>query len=316
MDQLRSALAAHKKRLLQLKNVVAVGIGYKTRAGRKLSTPSIVVFVSEKLPAEQLAPQDLVPTEIGGVVTDVVAAGLIKPLQSYDYSLTPPILTPPLVDPTQKVRPLQPGCSIGHYLVAAGTLGCIVRDRQTSQLLLLSNNHILANSSNGSDGRCRAGDPILQPGTYDGGQYPRDIIASLERFIPIRETENRADAAVATPIADLTINEEIIGAGPVKGISDALPGMAVQKFGRTTGLTRGEVMAIQVDTNSIRYNGYAAAFIDQVFLSNMSAGGDSGSLIMDTTNNAVGLLFAGSDIVTIASPISSVLSGLEVYFEL
>ena len=311
MDQMRSVLAAHKKGLLQLKNVVAVGLGYKTRAGRKLNTPSIVVFVSEKLPAEELAPQDLVPTEIGGVMTDVVAVGLIKPLHSYDYSLTPPI-----VDPTKKVRPIQPGCSIGHYLVAAGTLGCIVRDRQTSRPLLLSNNHILANSSNGSDGRCRAGDPILQPGTYDGGHYPRDIIASLERYIPIREAENLADAAVATPVADLVINEEIIGAGPVKGISDALPGMAVRKFGRTTGLTRGEVMAIQVDTNPIHYNGYAATFINQIFLSNMSAGGDSGALIMDTTNNAVGLLFAGSNVFTIASPISNVLAGLEVYFEL
>ena len=316
MDQLRSVLAAHKKMLLQLKNVVAVGIGYKTRARRKLNTPSIVVFVSEKLPAGQLAPQDLVPAEIGGVMTDVVAAGLIKPLQNFDYSLTPPSFTPPQADPTQRVRPLQPGCSIGHYLVAAGTLGCIVRDHQTSRPLLLSNNHILANSSNGSDGRCRAGDPILQPGTYDGGQYPRDIIASLERFIPIRETENRADAAVAAPVADLAINEEIIGAGPVKGISDALPGMAVQKFGRTTRLTRGEVMAIQVDTNPIHYNGHAAAFINQIFLSNMSAGGDSGSLIMDAASNAVGLLFAGSDAVTIASPISNVLTGLEVYFEL
>lgn len=308
MDNMRSVLAAHKKGLLQLKNVVAVGLGYKTSAGRTLSTPSIVVFVSEKVPADQLAPQDLVPTEIGGVLTDVVAAGLIKPLQSFGSNFTPPT-----VDPIQKVRPLQPGCSIGHYLVSAGTLGCIVRDRQTSRPLLLSNNHILANSSNGSDGRCRPGDPILQPGTYDGGLYPRDIIASLERYIPIREAENLADAAVAIPVADLEIDEEIIGAGPIKGVSNAVPGMAVQKFGRTTRLTRGEVMAIQVDTNPIRYNGYTAAFINQVFLSSMSAGGDSGALIMDTANKAVGLLFAGSNMVTIASPISSVLTGLEVY---
>lgn len=308
MDQIQAILAAHKKELLQLKNVVAVGLGYKTRAGQKLSTPSIVVFVSEKLPAGQLAPQDLVPAEIGGVMTDVVAAGLIKPLLNFDYNFTPPI-----VDPTQKVRPLQPGCSIGHYLVSAGTLGCIVRDRQTSRPLLLSNNHILANSSNGSDGRCRAGDPVLQPGAYDGGQYPRDIIASLERYIPIREMENLADAAVAAPINDLEINEEIIGAGPIKGITSAIPGMAVQKFGRTTRLTRGEVIAIQVDTNPIRYNGHTAAFINQIFLSKMSAGGDSGSLILDTTNNAIGLLFAGSDIITIASPIANVLNGLDVY---
>lgn len=308
MDNMQSVLAVHKKGLLQLKNVVAVGLGYKTRAGRTLRTPSIVVFVSEKMPADQLAPQDLVPTEIGGVPTDVVTAGLIKPLQIFGSSFTPPT-----VDPVQKVRPLQPGCSIGHYLVSAGTLGCIVRDRQTSRPLLLSNNHILANSSNGSDGRCRAGDAILQPGAYDGGQYPRDIIASLERYIPIRKAENLADAAVATPVADLEIDEEIIGAGPINGVSDAVPGMAVQKFGRTTRLTRGEVMAIQVDTNPIRYNDYTAAFVNQVFLSNMSAGGDSGALIMDTTNKAVGLLFAGSNMVTIASPISSVLTGLDVY---
>ena len=46
----------------------------------------------------------------------------------------------------------------------------------------------------------------------------------------------------------------------------------------------------------------------------MSQGGDSGSLVTDSKNRAVGLLFAGSDVVTISNPIPAVLKSLDVRF--
>jgi hypothetical protein len=46
--------------------------------------------------------------------------------------------------------------------------------------MMLSNNHVLANSN-----AAEIGDPILQPGPYDGGRYPGDQIAVLEDFVRI-----------------------------------------------------------------------------------------------------------------------------------
>ena len=45
-----------------------------------------------------------------------------------------------------------------------------------------------------------------------------------------------------------------------------------------------------------------------------SAGGDSGSLVLDMRRNAIGLLFAGSSQVTILNPINAVLGSLQVEF--
>ncbi len=44
-------------------------------------------------------------------------------------------------------RPLVIGCSIGHHKITAGTLGCFVIDRATDDLLILSNNHVLASEN-------------------------------------------------------------------------------------------------------------------------------------------------------------------------
>jgi hypothetical protein len=41
----------------------------------------------------------------------------------------------------------------------------------------------------------------------------------------------------------------------------------------------------------------------QIITTNMSAGGDSGSLLCDMNENAVGLLFAGSSSITIHNDI-------------
>jgi hypothetical protein len=50
-----------------------------------------------------------------------------------------------------------------------------------------------------------------------------------------------------------------------------------------------------------------------VVTESMSAGGDSGSLIVDATENkAVGLLFAGSNLATIFIPIENVLTALNI----
>ena len=58
--------------------------------------------------------------------------------------------------------------------------------------------------------------------------------------------------------------------------------------------------------------GRVARFAEQIITKAMSAGGDSGSLVMDREERAVGLLFAGSAVSTIINPIDLVQSLLKI----
>ncbi|HHY93376.1 MAG TPA: hypothetical protein GX511_08545, partial [Firmicutes bacterium] len=239
---------------------------------------------------------------------------------------------------------------IGHYKITAGTLGALVKDARTGEPLILSNNHILANSSDGTDGRSQIGDPIYQPGPYDGGTSD-DTIAHLERFAPVltetREAtcpisqriartenlfvhlvrpnydvrfhkragqDNLVDCAVAKPLSDRLISPEILEVGLVRGVAEAQLGETLVKSGRTSGLTRGAVTALAATLRIQMHSGVYALFTDQIVANLNSQGGDSGSLVLNERNEAVGLLFAGSDRSTILNRIQNVMQQLNISF--
>jgi hypothetical protein len=68
---------AYQAELMSKANVVGVGVGYLTRRGRPTDEIALVVMVSQKLPREQLAPEDILPREIDGVRVDVQEVGRI-----------------------------------------------------------------------------------------------------------------------------------------------------------------------------------------------------------------------------------------------
>ena len=68
----------HEKELLRKANVVAIGIGYRTRGGQRTQEVSIVVSVRKKVPASKLGPGDLIPASIENVPVDVVETGVIR----------------------------------------------------------------------------------------------------------------------------------------------------------------------------------------------------------------------------------------------
>jgi hypothetical protein len=105
----------------------------------------------------------------------------------------------------------------------------------------------------------------------------------------------------------------ILGIGTVKGTVLPELGMKVQKSGRTTGLTHSTIRAIHAIVN-VDYNGKILKFKDQILTNSFDQGGDSGSLVLDEQNRAVGLLFAGSDEFTVLNPIDRVLDLLDIRF--
>lgn len=176
---LKQLCRAREEELLSLPNVVGVGIGFKETGGRSTGKLSIIVLVEKKIHKQRLAPEERVPPQIEGVLTDVVEAG---PLEAGCIKFWHGRRQNRLA----RLRPARPGISIGHHRVSAGTFGAVVYDEGSGEPLILSNNHVLANASDGSDHLSFPGDAVLQPGQRDGGRNPDDTIAVLERFVPLK----------------------------------------------------------------------------------------------------------------------------------
>jgi hypothetical protein len=222
----------------------------------------------------------------------------------------------------QRTRPLLIGASIAHVQVTAGTLGAFVR-RGRGPLMVLSNNHVLANEND-----AEIGDPILQPGPYDGGRKHEDVVGTLAAFVRLRPRGvNLVDGAVALLDPSVAYAEDKLeGLGRLAGLGPDLAesGAQVAKIGRTSGITRGRVTAFELDNVIVSYGMGNLRFDNQVEIEGagaeaFSAPGDSGAIVLDDALNAVALLFAGADQggkngqgLTYATPIRQVLEALRV----
>lgn len=80
IERVKAVKAVHEKDLLSKANVVGVGVGLRRRDDKAASQVCIVVSVRRKVPAEQLAPADRIPSQIDGVPVDVQATGEIRAL--------------------------------------------------------------------------------------------------------------------------------------------------------------------------------------------------------------------------------------------
>ena len=307
-----------------LSNVIGLAEGIKWTNGEPTAEPALVVLVTSKIARDQLTARDVVPTQLGGMQTDVLDVGYVfaggdGAAQGAGVQTL-----------ATRIRPAQGGYSVGHKNITAGTIATCVYDILPggstnppahgigipAKYYILSNNHVLANSN-----AAALGDPILQPGPFDGGVDPADRIARLSRFVPITFEppvprplhRNLVDAALAQgEFHDL--DREIYWSGYVRGWrqkQNVAVGTVVKKTGRTTNFTTGRITAINA-TVDVGYGGGIARFIDQIVTTNISAGGDSGSLVTTLDNVALGLLFAGSSVATIVNHIENVRSLLRV----
>jgi hypothetical protein len=204
-----------------------------------------------------------------------------------------------------------------------GTLGGLVEDGDGIQYVL-SNNHVLARTNLAANG-----EDIIQPGLIDQNpscnQDTNDAVADLSEFVPILFKSknylpaNNVDAAIAEVRPGAVIpTGEILEIGTISNTTlDPAIDLAVKKSGRSTGLTKGIISAVNVTIDVSYGSGKSARFIDQILVTpgGFIAGGDSGSLMVEdvkTTPQAVGLLFAGSSSVAIATPIRAVLNAFGV----
>ena len=289
-------------KVLSYKFLMQEGIaGVSCRRG---SEGRLVVYVEDAEAARK------VPSTLMGFDVEVVVTGRIYALGA--VGKVGRTLAGLVGSKTGKWKVVPGGVSCGHLLVTAGTLSSRVYDLRTGRRLFLSNNHVIAASNAG-----KPGDPILQPGPADGGSYPGDVIGYLERFVPIRPPpdENLVDAAVARPIRDDVLSDEVLDVGVVTSVGEARVGMRVVKSGRTTCYKEGEVTDVNATIKVYGYPWGYSIFSDQVLTTPIGEPGDSGSIVVDVgTRSAVGLLFAGSWQVTALNKMTNVVRSLGITF--
>jgi S1-C subfamily serine protease len=211
---------------------------------------------------------------------------------------------------------------LGAGLIVIGTLGCFVKLSSGSSCIL-SNNHVLAGENRGKKGS----DRILQPGslTFTASEH----IATLTDFAVLKASPpnarpakgnvefNDVDAAVAELVDGVRFAQTYLPArqlpGP-HGVASPRVGDQVFKVGRTTGLTHGTISAVGIVVGPIPYDPGNCWFQNQFEIVGNSGvlfsdHGDSGSAIVSTTGEVIGLLYAGNGAQTYACPIQSVLTG-------
>ena len=113
------------------------------------------------------------------------------------------------------------------------------------------------------------------------------------------------------PYLNEVINE-IAEIGSIQEVAEGELGMKIQKSGRTTEWTTGEIEQVDVTVKVSYGENKTALFVDQLMAGNMSAGGDSGSAVLNMNSEIVGLLFAGSSTSTVINRIQNVFSALNV----
>lgn len=190
----------------------------------------------------------------------------------------------------------------------SGTIGyfCTRKSRlpRRKEIHLLSNSHVFADLRKA---KVDDGDLIMQPSPGEPGS--NRPIGTLVNYSALKfdgdiKEPNHVDAAIAKLWGPQQHNPVIPLIGTVNGYvkrENVEIGEAARKFGRTTGYTEGRVFSIYLDI-WIRYDrtGQSAFFQDQFLIepalpefTKFVSKGDSGSLLVDANQHAIGLIFAG-----------------------
>jgi hypothetical protein len=234
---------------------------------------------------------------------------------------------------------------VGAKVCCIGTLGSLWTKTGVTRPVILSNNHVLDRSDKGVAGEA-INQPLQL--ACAAPTAPPLTVANLTQGVPLKPVANEpgqcpgstaplcghapsnVDAAIAEIVAgQVDLTGTILDLGPVgtTTIGDEPPSATigtpalnegVGKSGRTTGLTCSTIQSLNLSIE-INYDAtcgdttpaFTAIFTNQVTIAggSFSAGGDSGSLIVDTaTSRPIGLLYGGNTTSTVANPIQDVIN--------
>ncbi len=337
---LRQLLASGiEQKLRALPNVFHVSVGLKETA-RRLVTDHLClrVYVRQKKSLAELAPEQRIPVEIGGVPTDVN----MVPACEFQADNT-------------RYRPIKGGIQISNGRVAvdppgslprvtAGTLGCMAIDLANNDEVFLSAHHVLQANATGPGDTIYQPAPVWFPNRRAPVAVPYMVTDHTDKVAVVRRTafNTKVDAGYAKidtssccHCCGIHFSNEINGlsvAGTpprntIEGDEPATAGMTVFKVGAGTLRTEGRVIDANFPdfdvptgpTTQHHFTGQIA--IQQVNTAvQFSDVGDSGAAVINAANKIVGLVIAGgkdapgapAGFITIANHIADVLSDLNL----
>lgn len=279
---------------LDRENIIGIALGYKVTNGFYTGMKCLKVFVRKKFPCARLNPSEVIPKFYNGILTDVIEIGPLT-FQNLTY----------------RIRPVEGGFSISSSNIpSSGSMCCLVTDGEYNYIL--SNNHVLANINTAP-----LGTSIIQPGLFDGGDPSKDVIATLDKFIPIKFKSlfkrpiNFVDCAIGKAVDPSILSPTIHYVGLVKGTKNAVLGSHAKKVGRSSDLTYGTIIAIS-GTFKLNFKEGTAIFGDQIITNYMSQNGDSGAPLIDVNDYIIGMLMSGNETISVYNPINKVFESLNV----
>jgi hypothetical protein len=282
-QQMLALFPAVREELMRFPNVVAVGIGMKEVGDSVTLVPAWTVHVAEKKNPGELPPGGMIPDEIAGFPTDV----------KIDVPRTPE-------DDDSKYRPVCGGIQINRAGAdEVGTLGCLGHLVADNTVILLTNAHVVGlakdDTAAGLTGSAVNSIELGQPTHIKSCCCTcNDIAVTLHAVRHLHL--DFAIARLKDGVQSTAVIEEI---GAIQGIATAVMGGTVKKRGRTTGLTTGIITDLlptgggTVTEIIVKTDGGNARF---------SRGGDSGSALLNASDQIVGLHFAGNNGEEVVAP--------------
>ncbi|MFS7928865.1 putative peptidase S1, PA clan [Helianthus anomalus] len=314
--ELMTIRASHSKLLRSYS--LGTAIGFRIRRGVLTDTPAILVFVSRKVHKQWLSPVQCLPTILEGPGSVWCDVDVVE----FSYFGAP--------EPTSKeqlyteiVDDLRgSGSCIGSGSQVAsqetyGTLGAIVRSQTGNrQVGFLTNRHVAVNLDYPNQKMFHPLPPTLGPGIYLGAVERATSFITDDLWYGIfaginPETFVRADGAFI-PFSDdfdmSTVTTSVKDVGEIGDVNiidlqapiNTLIGKKVMKVGRSSGLTKGTVLAYALEYNDEKGICFFTDFLvvgenQQTF----DLQGDSGSLIIlkgeeEEKPRPIGIIWGGT----------------------
>ncbi|MFN8648104.1 MAG: hypothetical protein U0104_15165 [Gemmatimonadales bacterium] len=302
----RDVVQRAARRLLPIPGVHLVAIGGRERGGRATGELAIIVYLEQKRPRAEVPQEELIPREIEGLPTDVIAT---PPFYRAVTPGRPPV--PPgeryIQGDFDRYRPIRGGTQLSAAdRPGAGTLGFLARvPADPKRIMAVTCHHVVYDTV------------AMVPNRKCGQPNPSESSTKCCRhrigLCVASHYDADVDAALIQLDAELEWLAEVHQIGAITGHFNLTPAESATKTyqlrmrGRTMRLTGGTLQSVNgVGTAKDRSGLPPRPFTNAIVIKpNPSSAvttpvwfcdeGDSGAAVVNDKNEIVGLLYSAND---------------------